>query len=192
MNRTMLSADRAGQMFTNTISRYTRSARAHVSARPKRIFLCLLQAGLVLGCATGSRSAPDTTQSARTGSAATNRGTPPTFMLGQFEDDYGDSFSISATDFVQLPRGRFHIVQWNVAQQYFIAQNDSLNRSDPSRWTRIDWVPLSGMLPYTWAFCFSAYNATTRAEAEAALTAKRDIPKTGCGGFPFTRMKPRP
>ena len=110
-------------------------------------------------------------------------------MLGTFDDDYGGKFAISPTDFVQLPRGQFHIVQWNVAQQYFIAQNDSLNRSDPSKWTRIDWLPLTGMEPYTWAFCFSAYKALTRAEAEAATIANRETPKTGCGGFPFTRMK---
>ncbi|MEP6833268.1 MAG: hypothetical protein ABJB74_07730 [Gemmatimonas sp.] len=112
-------------------------------------------------------------------------------MLGTFDDDYGGSFSISFAEFVQLPRGRFHIVQWNVAQQYFIAQNDSLNRSDPNKWTRIDWVPLTGMAPYSWAFCFSAYKAASRTEAETTVTAKRDTPKTGCGGFPFTRMKPR-
>ena len=87
-------------------------------------------------------------------------------MLGNFDDDYGSSFTISSADFVQLPRGRFHIVQWNVAQQYFIAHNDSLNSSDAGKWTRIDWLTLTGMEPYTWAFCFSAYKAATRAEAE--------------------------
>ncbi|MGV3707855.1 MAG: hypothetical protein ACO1Q7_03370 [Gemmatimonas sp.] len=126
--------------------------------------------------------------------AATNPPTaaaiPPAWMLGQFEDDYGGSFRVTPQELVQLPRGRFRIVQWNIAGQYFIAQNDSLNRSDPGKWTRIDWMPLDGMAPYRWAFCFSAWNAATRALAESAPSANRTVPRTGCAGFPFTRMKP--
>lgn len=114
---------------------------------------------------------------------------PPAFMLGDFEDDYGARFTISAQEFFQRSRNHFHIVEWNVRDQYFIAHNDSLNTSDANKWTRIDWLPLTGMEPFGWAFCFSAYKAVTRAEAAATAVAKRDTPKTGCNGFPFSRMK---
>ena len=114
---------------------------------------------------------------------------PPALVLGDFEDDYGARFSITAQDFFQRARNHFRIVQWNVRGQYFVAQNDSLNPSDPNKWTRIDWLTLTGMAPFDWAFCFSAYNANTRAEAEATSTANRNAPKTGCNGFPFSRMK---
>ena len=150
-------------------------------------FTLVMACTSVAGCATSAGSTPAPRPG--TASGAASSATPPAMMIGNFDDDYGGSFSISSTDFVQLPRGRFHIVQWNVAQQYFIAQNDSLNRSDPGKWTRVDWLPLSGMEPYAWAFCFSAFKASTRAEAEAATMAKRDTPRTGCAGFPFTRMK---
>ena len=154
--------------------------------------LLAISACVVYGCVGASTtSAPRSSRSSVNPTVQPKNNTPPTFLLGNFDDDYGGSFVISSTEFVQLPRGRFHIVEWNIAQQYFIAQNDSLNRSDPSKWTRIDWLPLTGMQPYTWAFCFSAYRANTRAEAELAAAAKRDAPRVGCAGFPFTRMKPR-
>lgn len=76
-----------------------------------------------------------------------------------------------------------------VAGQYLIARNDEGNPGDVGRWTRIDWAPLSGMAPYTWAFCLSAYDAATAGAAEATQTARRDNLRTGCGGFPFSRMK---
>ena len=157
--------------------------------RYRRSIATLLLTSGVAGCARATNPLPNPASTAQ--SATRQQNAAPAFMLGNFADDYGGTFSISSTDFVQLPRGRFHIMQWNVAQQYFIAQNDSLNRSEPSKWTRIDWVPLTGMEPYTWAFCFSAYKAATRAEAESAASAKRETPRTGCAGFTFTRMKPR-
>jgi len=70
-----------------------------------------------------------------------------------------------------------------------IAQNGASNPSDPGFWSRIDWMPLENMPPFTWAFCMSAYKAKTFEEAEQTTIAKRDASKTGCNGFPFTRMK---
>lgn len=114
---------------------------------------------------------------------------PQSALLGEFRDDYGDAYTIAGDLWVQQPRSRYHIVAWNTAEQYLIAQNDSTNPSAPGRWTRIDWMPLSGMPPYQWAFCLSAYDAPTRKAAEAVLLARRDTPKTGCNGYPFTRMR---
>jgi hypothetical protein len=156
-------------------------------ATPLRVSLTLAAAMLVASCTSAKRQS---TASGSTTAQTAPSVEPPTFMLGNFSDDYSGSFRITREEFIQLPRGRFRIVQWNVPQQYFIAQNDSLNRSDPGKWTRIDWMPLEGMAPYRWAFCFSAWNAATRAQAESAVTAKRETPRTGCAGFPFTRMKP--
>jgi len=89
----------------------------------------------------------------------------------------------------QLPHGRFNVIRWNAGGQYLIAQNDSANRSAPGRWTRIDWVLLPNMAPYEWAFCLSAYDAPTVAAAESTTVARRDTPRTGCNGFPFSRMR---
>ena len=115
-------------------------------------------------------------------------------VLGEFADDYGGHHSVSATTWMQGTSTRYTITRWVPEQQYFIAHNDSANRTDGGKWTRIDWMPLSGMPPYEWAFCFSAYNAPSAAAAESTLVAKREMPRTGCDGFPFSRMKrvPKP
>lgn len=117
---------------------------------------------------------------------------PPPLVLGRFADDYGSSFQVSATLFEQLPRNRFHIIEWNASEQYFLARNDSANSSDQGLWSRIDWMPLSGMDPYTWGFCFTAYRAPTRDAARQTPPANRATPRTGCNGFPFSRMKALP
>lgn len=116
---------------------------------------------------------------------------PPPFMLGSFADDYDNEYEITPTDWVQLPHGRFHIVYWNSDEQYLLAQNDSANSSAPGKWSRIDWMEFTGMEPYTWGFCLSAYNAESRRDAEARAIAQRSTPRTGCNSYPFSRMKPK-
>jgi hypothetical protein len=137
--------------------------------------------------ATGATTAP---QLQRVAAASAANGTPPPFLLGKFEDDYQGSYTISATEFVQGARAHFHIVQWHTPDQYFIAQNDAKNSVDANKWTRIDWMVLSGMTPFEWAFCFTAYNAATRAAAESTPAANRTNPRAGCNKFPFSRMRP--
>jgi hypothetical protein len=116
-------------------------------------------------------------------------GSPPEELLGEFRDDYGNSFLISASAFAQLPRTRYRIVEWNVSERYVIAQNDPGNARDPGLWTRIDWMTFSAMAPYTWGFCLTAYNAPNEAAARATPSADRATPRVGCNGFPFSRMR---
>jgi hypothetical protein len=119
----------------------------------------------------------------------------PQELLGRFIDDYGDRFTISAADWIQHPdsgytnTARYHIRRWDSAGQYLIAENDSANPSGGGRWTRIDWLPLTGMAPWTWGFCLSAYDAPTATAAESVTVARRDTPMTGCNGHPFSRMR---
>lgn len=119
-------------------------------------------------------------------------GAPPTGLLGHFADDYGNDFRISAGLFEQLPRGRFHVVEWNMSAQFLIARNDDANPSDAGLWTRIDWMPLEGMAPYVWGFCMTAYRAASEAAARATPAADRTAPRVGCSGYPFSRLKPTP
>jgi hypothetical protein len=114
---------------------------------------------------------------------------PPPMLLGDFVDDYGIGHRIDAGEWLQRPDTRYQVVAWHPEAQYLIAQNGAGNRSDAGRWTRIDWIALPGMPPYEWAFCLSAYDAPTRADAEHADIARRDTPKTGCNGYPFSRMR---
>jgi len=115
--------------------------------------------------------------------------TPLSMLLGDFVDDYGIGHRIDANEWLQRPDTRYRVVAWHTDAQYLIAQNDATNRSDAGRWTRIDWIALPGMPPYKWAFCLSAWDAATQADAERADIARRDTPKTGCNGYPFSRMR---
>ena len=110
-------------------------------------------------------------------------------VLGTFEDDYGIRYRIDAGRWQQGARTTYLVTSWHAESQYLIARSAPTNPSAPERWTRIDWMPLQGMPPYTWAYCLSAYDAPTRDVAEATRVAKRDSPKSGCNGFPFSRMK---
>ncbi len=111
-------------------------------------------------------------------------------MLGTFQDDYSIDFDLSPELFFQKPSSRYHIVKWNVDEQYFIAQNDTANAYDINLFTRVDWMQFEGMEPFTWGFCISAYKEPTIESAEATEVVNRAAPKTGCNGYPFSRMKP--
>jgi hypothetical protein len=114
----------------------------------------------------------------------------PPFPIGAFEDDYGGRHTVSATEWQQGSSARYRIVRWDSAQRFLVAQNGEGNPSSPGRWTRIDWILLDGMPPYTWAFCFSAYDAPTADSAAATRIARPETPRTGCNGFPYSRLKP--
>ena len=77
-----------------------------------------------------------------------------------------------------------------MTERYFVAQNDAANPSDGGLWTRIDWMPLTNMAPYSWGFCMTAYRAATRELARATPPPNPATPRTGCNGFPFSRMRP--
>ena len=116
-------------------------------------------------------------------------GAPPAMLVGDFVDDYGIGHRIDADAWLQRPDTRYRVVAWHADAQYLVARNDAGNRADPGRWTRIDWIALPGMPPWEWAFCLSAWDALTQVAAERADIARRDTPKTGCNGYPFSRMR---
>ncbi len=115
---------------------------------------------------------------------------PPSALLGTFADDYGNRYTITAAEWVQHPNTRYHIVLWDPVRRFLVAMNDPANPADGGLWTRIDWIPLDGMLPWQWAYCYSAYQAESAEAAESASVARPDTPRTGCNGFPFSRMQP--
>ncbi|MEM6805452.1 MAG: hypothetical protein AAF696_28905 [Bacteroidota bacterium] len=114
----------------------------------------------------------------------------PTFLIGEFEDDYGVQYKIDQQLFQLLPNDTYHILEVNEAERFIILQNDSLNTFAPSLFTRIDYQKLDNMKPYIWAFCFSSFKEASIKEAiHTTTTQKTDLMK-GCNGFPFSRMKP--
>ncbi len=115
--------------------------------------------------------------------------TPPAFLVGEFEDDYAGRFTISDTEWLHHPVTRYLVEEWVSEEQYLVARNDPNNPADGGLWTRIDWVGLEGMEPWNWAFCFSAFDETTMDAARGVEVVDRENPRTGCNGFPFSRMK---
>lgn len=113
----------------------------------------------------------------------------PTLLKGNFMDDYGIQFTITDSLWTQHPNVKYHIISWDTNAQYAIAQNDENNPSDKGLFTRIDYIPLADMDPFTWGFCLTVYKAKTIDEAKARASADRQNPKKGCNGYPFSRMK---
>ncbi len=111
------------------------------------------------------------------------------FPTGEFLDDYGGRHAVSASEWRQGTSARYRIIKWDATRRFLVAQNDGANPTAPNRWTRIDWVMLEGMPPWEWAFCFSAYDAPTAEAAESTAVARPDTPRTGCNGFPYSRLR---
>lgn len=114
---------------------------------------------------------------------------PPVPPNGEFQDDYGIRYTITQDEWQQHGYARYHIEKWVPEGRYLIARNHPGNPTDGGLWTRIDWLELD-MAPYTWAFCLTEYRAVSGDAAQAAPPPDRKNPKTGCGGHPFSRMKP--
>lgn len=116
-------------------------------------------------------------------------GRAPSMLSGTFEDDYGSQYTISDSTWVQHPSATYVVGRWHPDEKFVIAQNGPDNPYDTGLWTRIDWVELDDMAPYEWAFCLSTYDAVSPKEAEMVTVADRAAPRTGCNGFPFSRMR---
>ncbi len=113
--------------------------------------------------------------------------TPSMLVVGTFVDDYDISYEISESVWAQGTT-RYNVQAWHNGDQFLIAQVDPSHATDGGKWVRIDWMPLrSG--DFTWAFCYTVYDATNAAEAASRAPADRSNPRTGCGGYPFSRMK---
>ncbi len=115
--------------------------------------------------------------------------TLPSFIKGNFLDDYGIKYSVLDTLWRQLPRAQYHIIESDPAAQYIIARNGTGNSTEPGLFSRIDYMRFNNMGPYEWGFCYTVYKASSAAEARTATPADRENPRKGCNGFPFSRMK---
>ena len=115
--------------------------------------------------------------------------TIPTFLLGNFTDDYDIRYTITDSLWTQHKGINYHIIEWNAKEQYIIAHNDNNNPSEKGLYTRIDYMTFQNMAPFLWGFCLTVYDAKTKEEAVTKAKADRQNPKKGCGGYPFSRMK---
>lgn len=114
----------------------------------------------------------------------------PALLIGNFTDDYNISYTISDKRFQLGPNTIYNILEWNNKEHFIIAQADSTNKVDALKWVRIDWMEFKDMPPYKWGFCLTTWTASTADQARQTQAANRQSPRDGCGGYPFSRMKP--
>jgi hypothetical protein len=113
----------------------------------------------------------------------------PSSLLGNFIDDYGSSYTITDKLWMHGKKAKYHLLQYNKKENYFIAKNDTANPSDAGLYTRIDIMYFKNMEPWYWGYCLTAYKAATIEEAINTAAADRVNPRKGCNGYPFSRMK---
>ena len=113
----------------------------------------------------------------------------PGFVIGNFMDDYGIRYHITDSLWLQRPNIKYHIIRWNVKEQYLIARNDDANPGEKGLYSRIDYMQFNNMEPFLWGFCLTVYNAASDSLAEFTAHANRHNPMKGCNGYPFSRMK---
>ena len=111
-------------------------------------------------------------------------GAPPTYMRGNFTDDYDIKYSISDTSWIQYPDFEMSVVTIDTIEMFILGYD-----TEDSTYTKVDYMPFQNQGDYTWGFCYTTYEKENQADALSAASANRDTPKTGCNGFPFSRMK---
>ncbi len=105
-----------------------------------------------------------------------------------YEDDYGSHYTITATNWIQDSQNTYNIILWNFDDNYLLAQNDTSNIDEKGLYTRIDFMKFEGMELYTWGYCLTEYAAELIDGLLLLTSPDREHPKTGCNGFPFSRM----
>ncbi len=113
----------------------------------------------------------------------------PTALQGTFVDDYGTRHTIDDSLWQHGTANRYRVIEWNATARFLIARNDTSNVADGGRYDRIDWVILPGDDGWMWAFCLATWNAPSATAARAVTRADTANPRSGCGGYPFTRMR---
>ncbi len=110
-------------------------------------------------------------------------GALPRDLLGDSSDDYGSRHTITDSSWIHHPSIRYRIIRWDPAGRYLIA------RTTDAHYARIDGIRFEAMPPWSWGFCVATWTAPSADSAARVAVARRATPRTGCNGFPFTRMR---
>lgn len=110
------------------------------------------------------------------------------FIIGDFQDDYNYQYHITNDKWLLQPELLYQFTKWDKENNYIIASSRD-KTSGKKKYTRIDYVLLEDMVPYTWCYCISNYEKESPDEAESIINIDSNDLKKGCNGFPFSRMK---
>jgi hypothetical protein len=116
---------------------------------------------------------------------------PESVVLGgTWMDTWGTTHTIDDESWTQsssFGTSVFRISQFDNADEFLIAQNDSGNGSNAELWSRFDWTTWNGSLWY----CQTTYDAASEADALGTPRADDSNPEDGgCGesGFAWTEL----
>ena len=115
---------------------------------------------------------------------------PESVVLGgTWMDGWGMTHTIDDEIWVQSLSGAsdlvFHITQFDNAEEFLIARNDSDNEYGADLWSRFDWTTWNGSVWY----CQTAYDAASEADALSTPRADDSDPaSSGCGEFAWTEL----
>lgn len=113
----------------------------------------------------------------------------PDLMKGTWLDDYEINYKIEDQTWEMGSEIIFHVLEWNEDKNFIIVKNDEGNAYNADQYSRIDYILFNDMKPYEWGFCLTAYDQKTADDARNTPPANGKNPKSGCNGFPFSRMK---
>lgn len=105
-------------------------------------------------------------------------------VAGDWVDNWGGAHLISA-DAWSSWGSTYAITQYDNDVGFAIAQNGADNEWGAELWSRFDWTWIDGEL----AYCHTAYDAATEADARAIAAADATNPESGCGGFSWTWLR---
>jgi hypothetical protein len=114
-------------------------------------------------------------------------GLSPLAIAGNYEDEFGGSYTITSSQW-QNPPAVYHIAAYDNDQRWIVARNDENNDYGPCLWSRYDWVVTEDGLFY----CTTEFDAETEQEARDAAPPDPAAPNEGgCNMFPWSRLIPR-
>jgi hypothetical protein len=135
-------------------------------------------------------SGDDADESPATTGGTGDTGTPPAEALaivGSYTDEFGTEHVIDDASWTQTFPGYGSSV-WTITSydndgMFLVAQNSPDDAYSPDLWSRFDWV---GDL----AYCQTAYDAPTEADALATPRPDDTDLAGGCSGFSWTDLTP--
>jgi hypothetical protein len=116
---------------------------------------------------------------------------PEAWPTGNFADDYGITYSITDSTWSQQPGSTYQIAEVLEGERSLILKQPATD-STAALWTRVDWMLFDDMDPWKWGYCYSGWDLASMDAALSTPSADRSTPLTGCGDFPFSRMRTEP
>ncbi len=110
---------------------------------------------------------------------------PDLSILGSWIDDWGMDHDVTRDTWTNAG-SVFHITQADGIDNFVVARNDAANPWNAGLWSKFEWGYGGDVLYY----CQIAYAAETEQEAAAARASRASL-TTGCGGFPWSRLRER-